>query len=112
MPAIQVSGQLNLVNRDELGVEIERHGLDRRNPEARLFRDDLLFPGDQRDAVGARALHHPAIDLACEQTERQADKAGRLREHAFDGQMRLACIGRAQDGRYGAGPGRRRQRQR
>ena len=34
------------------------------------------------------------VDLARQQPQRQPDDAGRMREHAFDRQMRLAGIGR------------------
>ena len=73
-------------------------GLDRADAIAWVRRDDLFFAGDQRDGVGADPRHDPAIDLAGEQAERQADDPGRVGEHALDRQMRLAGIGRPQDG--------------
>ena len=42
---------------------------------------------------------HLVVDLARQQPQRQPDHAGRMRQHALDGEMGLAGIGRAQHGR-------------
>ena len=55
-------------------------------------------PVIERDRLGADALDELVVDLAREQPQRQADDAGRMREHALDGEMRLAGIGRPEHG--------------
>ena len=79
-------------------VEIARHRLDGRDPEARVRRLDLLLAGDERDRVGADPLDRLVVDLAGEQPQRQPDDAGRMGEHPLDGEMGLAGIGRAEHG--------------
>ena len=49
--AVEVGGELDLVDRDEGEVEVARHRLDGRDPVARLVRLDLLLAGDERDVV-------------------------------------------------------------
>ena len=46
----------------------------------------------------ADPLHDPLIDLPGEQTQRQADHAALVAEHALDRQMRLAGIGGPEHG--------------
>ena len=106
--ALQIAGKLHLVDGDEGGIGLARHRLDRAHGKARPFGDDLLLAGHQRDAVRPHLLRHPAIDLARQKPQRQADHARRMGDHAFDRQMRLAGVGRAEDGRH-AMAGRRRR---
>ena len=73
--ALEVGAELHLVDGEERDVEIARHRLDGRDPEACDWRLDLLFAGDQRDLVGADALDHLVVDLAREQPQRQPDHA-------------------------------------
>jgi hypothetical protein len=47
--ALEIGAELRLVDRHEREVEIAGHRLDRRHPEARIWRLDLLLAGDQRD---------------------------------------------------------------
>ena len=61
-------------------------------------RDDLLFAGDERDLARALHRHHPVVILAGEETQREADHPGAVAEHALDGEMRLAGIGRPENG--------------
>ena len=112
--ALEVAGELDLVDGEEGGVGLRRHRLDRADPVARRRRDDLLLAGDQRHLVGADAGGDAVIDLAGEQPERQADDARRMAEHALDGEMGLAGVGRTENGddvppaaRGGAGKGRK-----
>ena len=100
--AVEIGGELDLVDRDEGEVEIARHRLDGRDPVARSVRLDLLLAGDQRDVVGARLLDDALIDLAGEQPQRQADHAALVAEHALDGEMGLAGVGRPEHGRDAA----------
>ena len=43
-------------------------------------------------------LDHLVVDLARQQTQRQADHAGRVRQHPLDRQMGLAGVGRPEHG--------------
>ena len=97
--ALEIGGQLNFVDGKESDVEIARHGLDGGDPKARIRRLDLLFAGDQRHGVGADPFHGTIIDLARQQPQRQADQARGMRQHPLDREMRLAGIGRPQNGR-------------
>ena len=90
-------------------IEVARHGLDGRHPEARIGRLDLLLAGDQRDVLGADPLDDLVVDLARQQPQRQPDHAGRMRQHPLDGEMGLAGIGRTEHGGdAGAAQARRR----
>jgi len=44
VPALEVAGDLDLVDRQERGVDLVRQCLDRADAEARRSGDDLLFP--------------------------------------------------------------------
>ncbi len=96
--ALAVGGKLHFVDGDEIRLEVERHGLDRADIEARRGGLDLLFAGDQRDLGGADPGDDLVVDLAREQPERQPDNADVMREHALDGEMGLAGIGRPEHG--------------
>ena len=65
---------------------------------ARVRRLDLLLAGDERDRVRAGALRHLVVDLARQQPQRQPDDAGGMAEHALDGEMGLAGVGRTEHG--------------
>ena len=99
MPALEIAGELDLVDGDEGRVGLARHRLDRADEVARRAGDDLLFAGDQRDLACADLLADALIDLARQQPQRQADDAAFVREHALDGEMGLAGIGRPEYGR-------------
>ena len=98
--ALEIAGELHLVDRDEGGVGLARHRLDRADRISRAGGHDLLLAGDQRDLVRADLLADAAIDLARQQPQRQADDAALMRHHALDGEMRLAGIGRTEDRRH------------
>ena len=99
MAALEIAGELHLVDGDEGRIGLARHRLDGGDPVARLRREDLLLAGDQRHLVGADAGRDAGVDLARQQPERQTDDAGLVAEHPLDGEMRLAGIGRAEHGR-------------
>ena len=96
--ALEIGGELDFVDRHESRIEIARHRLDGRDPEARIGGLDLLFAGDQRDRVRADPVGDLVVDLAREQAQRQPDHAGGMREHPLDREMGLAGIGRAEHG--------------
>ena len=74
----------------------------------RIGRDDLLLAGDQRRLPLALEAHDLVIDLARQKAQRQPDHAGFVRQHPLDGEMGLAGVGGAEDGRDPPRVGRRR----
>ena len=102
--ALAIGGELDLVDGDEIGLEIERHRLDGADIEAGRGRLDLLLARDQRHLARADARHDLVVDLAGEEPERQPDDADLMREQALDGEMGLAGIGRPENGRDAAAP--------
>ena len=92
--AFEVGAELNLVDGEESNIEVARHRLDGRDPIARVRRLDLLLAGDERDRVRARPRCDLVVHLARQQPQRQPDDAGGMAEHALDGEMRLAGVGR------------------
>ena len=108
--AVEVGGELDLVDGDEGDVEVPRHRLDGRDPVARPVRLDLLLAGDEGDVVGAGPLDDAAVDLPREKPQRQPDHSALVAEHALDGEMGLARVRRTEHRGNAAGPQRRRQR--
>ena len=98
MAALEIGGELDLVDGEESDVEIARHRFDGGNPETRVGRLDLFLAGDERYGVGANTLDRFIVDLACEQPQRQADDPGGMRQHPLDGEMGFSGIGRPQHG--------------
>ena len=75
MAALRIGAELALVEPDEGEVLFERHRFRGAQEPARLRRDDLLLAGDQGDLMRALHRHHPVIDLARQQPEREAHHA-------------------------------------
>ncbi len=92
--ALAVGGELDLVDGDEFGFEIERHRLDGADIEAGPRRLELLFSGDERDLGCADAGHNLVVDFAGQQSERKTDDADLVRQHALDGEVGFAGVGR------------------
>ena len=97
MAALQVAGELDLVDGEECRVGLVGHRLDRTDAVARLRRDDALLAGDERNLVGADPRHDAAVDLGRQQPERQADEPGLMAEHPLDGEVGLSGVGRSKD---------------
>ena len=95
---LAIAAKLDLVDSEEVDRTIERHRLDRADEVARVRRDDLLLAGDQRHGARAFEPHHAIIVFARQKAQRKTDHAGLMTEHAFNGEMRLAGVGRAQHG--------------
>lgn len=96
--ALEVAGELHLVDGDEGGVGLARHGLDGAD---RIFGArwlDLFLAGNQRNLVGADLFADAGVDLARQKPERQADDSTLMRHHALDGEMGLAGVGRPEHG--------------
>jgi hypothetical protein len=96
--ALAVGGELDLVDRQEVRAQVERHRLDRAHPVGGLLRDDALLARDERHARGAAQRHDAVVVLARQEAQREADHAARMRQHPLDGQVGLAGVGRAQEG--------------
>ena len=93
MPALGIRRELDLVHGDKVGLELPRHGLDGAHIEARRWRLDLLFAGDERDLARSDAGDDLVVDLARQEAQRQADDAHVVGEHALDGEVGFARVG-------------------
>ncbi len=100
--ALGVAAQLDLVDGQEVDGPVERHAFDRADEPLGIRRDDLLFAGDQGDGVLALQLGDAVVILAGQQAQRKADHAGAVPEHALQGEMGLAGVGRAENGHHPA----------
>src|SRR6266851_9063351 len=107
MPALEIGAELDLIDRHEGHIEIARHRLHGRHPEAWIGGLDLLLAGDERDGIGAGAFRNLFVDLAGQQPQRQPDQPRGMRQHALDGEMRLARIGGPQHRRNAVASGTR-----
>ncbi len=96
--ALEIGAELHLVDGKEGDLDVVGHRLDGRHPVARLGWNDLLLAGDQRHGRRALGGDGAVVVLARQQAERQADHAGLMSQHALDGEMRLARVGRAEHG--------------
>ncbi len=93
MPTLEIGAKLDLIHSQEIHRPIKRHGFDRTDEVLRAVGQDLFLARQQGHRLGTFLLHHPVIDLAGEQPERQANNAGPVTQHAFDGVVGLARIG-------------------
>lgn len=66
MAPIGIGNELNLIDRDETHLKVAWHGLDGRDPVARMFRLDLLLTRDECHGMNAGTLDKPVIDFAGE----------------------------------------------
>ena len=106
--ALRVRAELRLVQCDEghvaevfagapgLPAFAQRHALGGAQEPARVLRHDAFLAGDQRDALRPLHRHHPVIDLARQQPQREADHPAGMRRHPLDGEVGLAGIGGAE----------------
>jgi len=106
--ALGIRGELDLVDGEEIDLDVTRHGLDGRDPVARALGLDLLFTRNEGHVTGADAGDDPVVHFSREQPQRQADHPALVPEHALDGEMGLACVRRAEDGRHVADAGLKR----
>src|SRR4051794_25318931 len=103
--ALEIGGELDFVDRQEPDIDIGGHGLDRAHPEPWLGGNDLLLACHEGGRMVARLEPHPIVNLARQEPQGEADHTAALGEHALDGEVRLASIGRAENGRYGTSGG-------
>ncbi len=102
---LRVAGELYFVDGEKVDVDVAGHGFYGCHPVTCAFGFDLLFTGDKGDFVSADAVCNLVVDLACEQTQRQADHAAVVAKHSLDRKMRLSGIRRTQNRRYIADAG-------
>ena len=95
--AVGVAAELDLVDGEEVGADVDRHRLDGADPVGRPRRHDPLLAGDERHHRGAAQRDDAVVDLAGEQAQRQADHAAAVREHPLDRVVGLAGVGRPED---------------
>ena len=95
--ALGVGAELDLVHREKLDRAVERHRFDRADEIGRVRRQDFFFAGDQRDGARAAQFDNPVVVFARQQAQRKPDHPARMIEHALDGKMRLAGIGRPEN---------------
>ena len=100
---VGIGAKLDLVDRDELDIAVERHRLHRAGEPFGVGRDDLFLPRNQGDAPRTFAGDHAIVVLPREQAQREADDAGGVAEHPLHGKMRLAGIRRTEDGLHAGG---------
>ena len=101
MAAFGIGAKLDFVDGDEIGGDVG-HRLGRRHPVLDPVGNDPFLARDQGHDRRPARPDDPVIDLARQQPQRQADHAGAVGQHPFDGVMGFPGIGRAQDGRHPA----------
>ena len=99
---VRIGAELDLVDAQEGDRPVERHGFDGAQEVARARRQNLLLAGDQRHLARALDRDHPVVVLAREQAQGKPDHAAAVAEHALDGEIGLARVGRAEDGGHPA----------
>jgi hypothetical protein len=97
--ALGISTQLDFVDGQEIDVDVARHGLDCGDPVAGPLGPDLLLAGNEGHLVGTDTRGDLVVDLARQQAQRQSDHTTLVVEHALDGEVGLAGIGRAENRR-------------
>ena len=109
MAAVGVGRELDFIDGEELDDAVGRHRFDGADPIARTRRDDALLAGDERRLRGPPRPDDAVVDLAREQAQGTTDHAAAMAEHALDREVRLAGVGRAEDGGHPprSGPARR-----
>jgi hypothetical protein len=96
--ALRIGRELDLVDGAQGDRPVERHRFDGAHEIGRPRRDDLLLAGDQCHRARPLETHDAVVVLARQQTQGEADHAGAMAQHALDGKVGLARIGRAEDG--------------
>ena len=105
MAALRIATQLDLIDGEELHRHVKRHRFRGAHEVAGPFGNDPFLARDQRRVPHALLGDHTVVDFPCEKPQRQAYHAAPVGEHPFDGEMRLARVGRTKNGgkaRFGA----------
>ena len=98
VPPLGVGGELDLVDGEEVDAPVEGHRLDRADPVARSGRHPLLFTRDQGHRLLAGPHRQGVVDLPGEQPQGEADHAAAVLKQPLDRAVRLAGVGRAEQG--------------
>ena len=94
MAAFDIAAELNLVDGHEIGADFLRHRLDRADPIGGAVGHDAFLTGDQRHDRRATCGDDAVVNLARQQTQRQADHPGAVRQHAVNRKMGFSGIRR------------------
>ena len=97
MAPVGIGTELDLIHRQKIRADLQRHRLDGADPVLRPLGHDALFAGDQCHHRRPARRDDTIIDLARKQPQRQADHPCPMRQHPLDGIMRLARIRRPED---------------
>ncbi len=92
VPTFAMSRELDLVDRDEVDLTIERHRFGGRNPILRPRRDALFLARHERHLALTDAHRHFVEYFAREQAQGQADHPALEVEHSLDGAERFPRV--------------------
>ena len=98
MAAFRVGTELDFVDGYEIGTHAFGHRLDRADPILGARGHDPFFARDKRHDRRPANGDDLVINLAREQTQRQANDTGPVAQHTFNRVMRFTCVRRAQYG--------------
>src|SRR5215472_9161593 len=95
--ALGICTELDFVDSEEIDLPLERHRFGSTDKIRWVRRQDFLLAGNQRNRARPAQPYNPVVVFTGEQPEREADHAAAMAEHALDGKMGLAGIGRPED---------------
>ena len=101
MPALRVGGELDFVDGKEIDRHVPWHRFRRANPVLGSARDDSFLTGQEGHHRGPAKVDNLVVDLAGEQSERQADDPRPVGQHPLYSIMCLSGI-RGTEGRRDA----------
>ncbi len=103
MAAIEVGGELNFIDGEEIHGHVARHRLDGADPVGWRARFDLLLASNQSDVGCADLFDDPRVDFARQQAQRQTDQPAGEGQHPLNSVMSLAGVGRPEHRRDARG---------
>jgi hypothetical protein len=92
-----IGAELDFVDSKKCDPDVDRHRFHRANEESRRFRDNPLFPSDQRNFRRAAQPDQLIEHFSCEKPQGQTDHARAVRQHSLDCEMGLTGIRRPQN---------------
>ncbi|MEQ9226187.1 MAG: hypothetical protein RLO15_07525 [Parvibaculum sp.] len=105
MAPLPVGCELDFVDSEKIDFPLKRHRFDRTDKVAGGRREDLFLASDECDVTRTLYLHNTVIDLTSEQTQGQADHAGRVSHHPLNREMSFSGVGGAEHSRNAAALG-------
>src|SRR6185312_9837881 len=90
--AVRVGRELDLVHRQEIHIEIARHGFDGADVIPWIFGLDLFLARNERNVARADAGNDLVVDFPRQKPERQSYKAALMPQHPLDCEMRFSGI--------------------